>query len=45
MDLSALKNMDVKDLLVKFKGLKGQAILADKKTFTKFVLIFGSQYY
>ena len=32
MDLSTLKNMDVKDLLEKLKGLKGQAIFSDKKT-------------
>ena len=39
MDLSTLKNMDVKDLLEK---LKGQAIFSDKKTLSKFAIIFGS---
>ena len=42
MDLSTLKNMDVKDLLAKLKDLKGQAIFADKKILTKFGIIFSS---
>ena len=45
MDLSTLKNMDVKDLLEKLKGLKGlkgQAIFSDKKILSKFAIIFGS---
>ena len=39
MDWTSLKNMDVKDLLAKFKVSKG---FADKKTLTKFGIIFGS---
>ena len=39
MDLSALKDMDVKDLLDKFKGSQ---VFADKKMLTKFGIIFGS---
>ena len=40
MDLSALKDMDVKDLLSKLKG--SQAIFSDKKMLTKFGIIFGA---
>ena len=40
MDLSSLKDMDVKDLLAKFKG--SQAIFTDKKMLSKFGIIFGS---
>ena len=40
MDLSSLKDMDVKDLLAKFKGI--QAISIDKKMLTKFGIIFGA---
>ena len=40
MDLSSLKNMDVKDLLSKLKG--SQAIFSDKKMLTKFGIIFGA---
>ena len=39
MDWASLKDMDVKDLLDKFKGIQG---FADKKTLTKFGIIFGS---
>ena len=39
MDLSALKDMDVKDLLDKFKGSQ---VFDDKKMLTKFGIIFGS---
>ena len=39
MDWASLKDMDVKDLLDKFKGSQG---FADKKTLTKFGIIFGS---
>ena len=39
MDWASLKDMDVKDLLAKFKGSQG---FADKKTLTKFGIIFGS---
>ena len=40
MDLSALKDMDVKDLLSKLKN--SQAIFSDKKMLTKFGIIFGA---
>ena len=40
MDLSSLKNMDVKDLLSKLKG--SQAIFSDKKMLIKFGIIFGA---
>ena len=40
MDLSSLKDMDVKDLLSKLKV--GQAIFSDKKMLTKFGIIFGA---
>ena len=40
MDLSSLKDMDVKDLLSKLKG--SQAIFSDKKMLTKFGIIFGA---
>ena len=40
MDWASLKNMDVKDLLVKVKGI--QAIFTDKKMLIKFGIIFGS---
>ena len=40
MDWASLKNMDVKDLLVKVKG--SQAIFTDKKMLIKFGIIFGS---
>ena len=40
MDLSALKDMDVKDLLSKLKD--SQAIFSDKKMLTKFGIIFGA---
>ena len=40
MDLSSLKDMDVKDLLVKLKD--SQAIFSDKKMLTKFGIIFGA---
>ena len=40
MDLSSLKDMDVKDLLSKLKG--GQAIFSDKKMLIKFGIIFGA---
>ena len=40
MDLSSLKDMDVKDLLSKLKG--SQAIFSDKKMLTKFGVIFGA---
>ena len=40
MDLSSLKDMDVKDLLSKLKG--SQAIFSDKKMLIKFGIIFGS---
>ena len=39
MDWASLKDMDVKDLLAKFKGSQG---FADKKTLTKFGIVFGS---
>ena len=39
MDWASLKDMDVKDLLDKFKGSQ---VFADKKTLTKFGIIFGS---
>ena len=39
MDWASLKDMDVKDLLDKFKGSQ---VFADKKMLTKFVIIFGS---
>ena len=39
MDCASLKDMDVKDLLDKFKGSQ---VFADKKTLTKFGIIFGS---
>lgn len=40
MDLSALKDMDVKDLLSKLKD--SQAIFSDKKMLTKFGIIVGA---
>ena len=40
MDLSSLKDMDVKDLLSKLKG--NQAIFSDKKMLIKFGIIFGA---
>ena len=40
MDLAELKNMDIKDLLSKFKGSGG--ILDDKKLLVKFGIGFGS---
>ena len=40
MDLAALKNMNLKDLLSKFTG--GGGILADKKLLVKFGIGFGS---
>ena len=40
MDLSALKDMDVKDLLSKLKD--SQAIFSDKKMLSKFGIIFGT---
>ena len=40
MDWASLKDMDVKDLLAKFKG--SQAIFTDKKMLAKFGIIFGS---
>jgi len=40
MDLSSLKDMDVKDLLSKLKG--SQAIFLDKKMLIKFGIIFGA---
>jgi len=40
MDLSSLKDMDVKDLLSKLKG--SQEIFSDKKMLTKFGIIFGA---
>ena len=40
MDLSSLKDMDVKDLLSKLKD--SQAIFSDKKMLTKFGIIFGA---
>ena len=40
MDLSALKDMDVKDLLSKLKD--SQAIFSDKKMLIKFGIIFGA---
>ena len=40
MDLSSLKDMDVKDLLSKLKG--SQAIFSDKKMLTKLGVIFGA---
>ena len=40
MDLSSLKDMDVKDLLSKLKG--SQAIFSDKKMLIKFGIIFGA---
>ena len=40
MDWASLKNMDVKDLLVKVKG--SQAIFTDKKMLIKFGIIFGA---
>ena len=40
MDWASLKDMDVKDLLAKFKG--SQAIFTDKKMLSKFGIIFGS---
>ena len=40
MDLSSLKDMDVKDLLSKLKG--SQAIFSDKKMLIKFGVIFGA---
>ena len=39
MDWASLKDMDVNDLLDKFKGSQ---VFADKKMLTKFVIIFGS---
>ena len=39
MDWASLKDIDVKDLLDKFKGSQ---VFADKKTLTKFGIIFGS---
>ena len=39
MDWASLKDMDVKDLLDKFKGSQ---VFADKKTLNKFGIIFGS---
>ena len=39
MDWASLKDMDVKDLLDKFKGSQ---VFADKKTLAKFGIIFGS---
>ena len=39
MDWASLKNMDVKDLLVKVKG--SQAIFTDKKMLIKFGIISG----
>ena len=40
MDWASLKNMDVKDLLVKVKG--SQAMFTDKKMLIKFGIISGS---
>jgi len=40
MNLDAIKNLDIKDLLSKFKG--GGGILDDKKLLVKFVIGFGS---
>jgi len=40
MDLSSLKDMDVKDLLSKLKG--SQTIFSDKKMLIKFGIIFGA---
>ena len=40
MDWASLKDMDVKDLLAKFKG--SQVIFTDKKMLSKFGIIFGS---
>jgi len=40
MDLSSLKDMNVKDLLSKLKG--SQEIFSDKKMMTKFGIIFGA---
>ena len=40
MDLAALKNMNLKDLLSKFTG--GGGILGDKKLLVKFGIGFGS---
>ena len=40
MDWASLKDMDVKDLLVKLKD--SQAIFSDKKMLTKFGIIFGA---
>ena len=40
MDLSSLKDMDVKDLLSKLKD--SQAIFSDKKMLTTFGIIFGA---
>ena len=40
MDLAELKNMDIKDLLSKFKGSGG--ILGDQKLLVKFGIGFGS---
>ena len=40
MDLSALKDMDVKDLLSKLKD--SQAIFSDKKMLTRFGIMFGA---
>ena len=39
MDWASLKDMDVKDLLDKFKG---RQVFADKKMLIKFGIIFGS---
>ena len=42
MDLAELKNMDVKDLLGKIKGVGAGNIFQDKKTLIKFGIGFGS---
>ena len=42
MDLSALKNLDIKDLLNKIKGAGAGNILQDKKILIKFGIGFGS---
>ena len=42
MDLAELKNMDVKDLLGKIKGVGAGNIFQDKKTLIKFGICFGS---
>ena len=42
MDLAALKNLDIKDLLNKIKGAGAGNILQDKKILIKFGIGFGS---